>query len=320
MTQPNDNALARLRRETTVVADTGDLEALTRFQPEDATTNPSLILKAVQSGQFDDELNALAASGARNDLSTELLVAMADRVAQRVPGRVSIEVDARHSFDVLASVKQAWRIVAGCERNGLGTDRLYIKLAATWEGIRAARELERDGIPCNLTLVFSQVQALACAEAGVSLISPFVGRVLDWHRRQFPENTRATGATEPGVRLVRSIVRRFRQSGHSTLVMAASFRNVEEIWALRDCDKLTISPALLTQLANLDAEALDTPQASDPVDAPVDWVSPVEQSDFRWALSGDRMATELLHGGIQQFHADNLCLHSLLKERPESTM
>lgn len=308
--------LDQLKTQSIVVADTGDLEAIRRFQPHDATTNPSLILKAVQSGQYDDlvaEILAKVASSddAVDDACDRLTVAMGCRILQSVPGRVSTEVNARLSFDTEASIAKAARLVALYEAAGVSRDRLLIKLASTWEGIRAAEILEHEGIQCNLTLIFSFAQARACAEAGVFLISPFVGRILDWHRKQQPERE-FEAADEPGVQSVRQIHAYFRRHGYPTVVMGASFRNVGEILALAGCDRLTISPALLENLASTEAplpRQLTDSSGEEPRPAPLD------EAGFRWALNEDAMATEKLAEGIRTFEQDQRQLEALLCER-----
>lgn len=312
--------LSQLEQYSTVVADTGDLQAVRRFAPHDATTNPSLVLKAVVSGHYDtllDDLCALAkAAGlphaqAIDQLSDQLIVALGCDLLQHVPGRVSSEVDARLSFDKQASLAKARRLVALYEAAGVPRERFLIKLAATWEGIRAASELEREGIQCNLTLIFNLAQALACAEAGAFLISPFVGRVLDWHRRAYPDKEYAP-ASEPGVQLVAASYRFMRRHGYATSVMGASFRNVGEIVALAGCDRLTISPALLEELAVTEGSL----QAA--LAAPADHQAPpppLSEADFRWQMNEDAMATAQLAEGIRGFAADQRKLEALIAQR-----
>ncbi|MFC6671099.1 transaldolase [Marinobacterium aestuariivivens] len=312
--------LEQLRQYSTVVADTGDLEAIQRFKPEDATTNPSLILKAVQSGQYDallDEIVAVARdhNGTLEDAIDEacdrLVVAMGCLILDHVPGRVSTEVSARLSFDKEASIAKARRLVELYEEAGIGRDRILIKLAATWEGIRAAEVLEREGIECNLTLIFSFIQARACAEAGAYLISPFVGRILDWYRKADPATDYAPDE-EPGVLQVREIYHYFRRHQYPTVVMGASFRNSGEVLALAGCDRLTISPALLEELAGSDGPV--TRVLSDSGER-AGRPAPITEVEFRWQLNEDAMATEKLAEGIRGFEADQLKLEALLRER-----
>lgn len=312
--------LSQLEQYSTVVADTGDLQAVRRFAPHDATTNPSLVLKAVVSGHYDtllDDLCALAkAAGlphaqAIDQLSDQLIVALGCDLLQHVPGRVSSEVDARLSFDKQASLAKARRLVALYEAAGVPRERFLIKLAATWEGIRAASELEREGIQCNLTLIFNLAQALACAEAGAFLISPFVGRVLDWHRRAYPDREYAP-ASEPGVQLVAASYRFMRRHGYATSVMGASFRNVGEIVALAGCDRLTISPALLEELAVTEGSLQAALAATADHQAPP---PPLSEADFRWQMNEDAMATAQLAEGIRGFAADQSKLEALIAQR-----
>ncbi|MAX32118.1 MAG: transaldolase [Halomonadaceae bacterium] len=314
------NLLEDLKQHSTVVADTGDLDAIRRFAPQDATTNPSLILKAVKSGQYDalldDILHAAGShNGTRNEAVDEacdrLIVAMGTLILDHVPGRVSTEVNARLSFDTEGSIAKARRLVALYEEAGIGRERILIKLAATWEGIRAAEVLEREGIPCNLTLIFNFAQARACAEAGVFLISPFVGRILDWYRKANPDTAYAP-EEEPGVQSVRAIYDYFRRLEYPTVVMGASFRNSGEILALAGCDRLTISPTLLEELA--EREGSVTPVLSDTGERD-SRPSPLSEAAFRWELNEDAMATEKLAEGIRGFEADQVKLESLLHDR-----
>ncbi|OMH38852.1 transaldolase [Motiliproteus sp. MSK22-1] len=314
--------LEQLRQYSTLVADTGDLDAIRRFVPQDATTNPSLILKAVQSGQYEaqlrDVLTTVRYSGGNLDQAIDeacdrLIVVMGTQILGSIPGRVSTEVNARLSFDRDASIDKARYLVRLYEEAGISRDRVLIKLAATWEGIRAAQALEREGIQCNLTLIFSFVQARACAEAGVYLISPFVGRILDWYKKNNPSKSYQADE-EPGVLSVANIYQYFRRHQYSTVVMGASFRNVGEILALAGCDRLTISPALLEELANTEGtvesqlkdcgEYLSVPEV-------------LSESQFRWQLNEDAMATEKLAEGIRGFEGDQLQLEAMLAERLE---
>ena len=310
--------LAQLKAMTDVVADTGDIEAIRRFTPRDATTNPSLILKAAQLPQYRELIDRVVADELRSERDaialkracTRLAVAIGREITQLVPGKVSTEVDARLSFDRRATVEQAKQIVALYEQAGVSRDKLLIKIASTWEGIQAAAELEKNGIECNLTLLFSLAQAAACAEAGATLISPFVGRILDWHVAR--GNSPATPEEDPGVRSVSAIYAYYKQHGYKTIVMGASFRNIGEIEALAGCDRLTISPALLEEL---DADSGTLPQrlSADGEFPRIDKLD-LNESAFRWAMNEDAMATEKLAEGIRAFADDQSKLETLLKE------
>lgn len=314
------NLLEQLKQYSTVVADTGDLDAIRHFTPQDATTNPSLILKAVQSGQYDTLLKEIL-HAAQNHNGTldetideacdRLIVAMGGLILDQVPGQVSTEVNARLSFDTDGSLAKARRLVALYEEIGIGRERILIKLAATWEGIRAAEVLEQEGITCNLTLIFNFAQARACAEAGVYLISPFVGRILDWYHKTHPEQDYMP-TEEPGVQSVKAIYHYFRRLQYPTVVMGASFRNSGEILALTGCDRLTISPALLEELAS--SEGAVTPVLSDTEERDTRPL-PLTEAEFRWQLNQDAMATEKLAEGIRGFDADQLKLETLLRDR-----
>lgn len=315
------NLLEQLRQHSVVVADTGDLDAIRRFAPQDATTNPSLILKAVQSGQYDnlvdrilDDVRGLELSveDAIDEVCDRLVVAMGQQILEFVPGRVSTEVSARLSFDSEASISKARRLVELYEQSGIGRDRILIKLAATWEGVRAAHVLEAEGIQCNLTLIFNFVQARACAEAGAYLISPFVGRILDWYGKANPEVVYAPDE-EPGVQSVKRILQYFRQHQYSTVVMGASFRNVGEIQALAGCDRLTISPVLLEVLEGLKGSL--TPVQINSADQDRALPKQLTEAQFRWQMNEDAMATEKLAEGIRGFEADQLKLEALLREK-----
>lgn len=306
------NQLDQLRQYSTVVADTGDIEAIARFKPMDATTNPSLLLKAAALPAYASHIEAAVAhANGQNkvaDACDRLAVAIGGEILKLIPGRVSTEVDARLSFDTEATVAKARRLVQLYADAGIGTDRLLIKIAATWEGIRAAEQLEREGIHCNLTLLFSFAQAVACAEAGVFLISPFVGRILDWHLA----NGMATPATpqdDPGVQSVTRIWHYYKQHGYQTVVMGASFRNPGEVLALAGCDRLTIAPELLDALSQSDAPVVrmlidDT--------ARVTPGAGLGEVAFRWQHNEDAMATEKLAEGIRKFAIDQAKLEALL--------
>ena len=302
--------LDQLRRMTTVVADTGDLDAIRQWQPRDATTNPSLLLKAVSSEAYR-HLVEEALTWARQHGRTSspdpimagdcLAVLAGEQILGNVPGMVSTEVDARLSFDREATMARARELIGLYHERGVDTDRVMIKIAATWEGIQAARELEREGIACNLTLLFSFTQAMACADAGVTLISPFVGRILDWHLAQSGQDA-IEPAADPGVQSVRRIYDYYKRHGYRTIVMGASFRNQGEIEHLAGCDRLTISPQLLESLS-LDTgpleRRLDPEGSSGPESHP-----PLDENGFRWHLNEDAMATDKLAEGIRRFAAD----------------
>jgi transaldolase len=303
--------LDQLKSMTVVVADTGDMAAIEAFKPVDCTTNPTLILKAAEMEAYKSFVDEAVQWAAKQGGSREARISAAcDRLAvtfgaeltKRVPGRVSTEVDADLSFDTAKSVAKGRAIIADYASRGIGRERVLIKLASTWEGIRAAEILQKDGIDCNLTLLFSLSQAVACAEAGAFLISPFVGRILDWYKKSTGQEY--TAETDPGVVSVRSIYAYYKAHGHSTIVMGASFRNTGEIEALAGCDRLTIAPALLDQLAKDTgplARVLDPAKAAAATRPPA---LAVDEASFRWALNEDAMATEKLAEGIRGFAAD----------------
>ncbi|MEP7456051.1 transaldolase [Phyllobacterium sp. SB3] len=308
--------LAQLRTMTKVVADTGDLEAIRELKPYDCTTNPSIVLKAVSAPSsrpiFDEALSwGAKQSGTKeainNAVADRLAVSIGVSLAAEVPGRVSTEVDADLSFDIERSLERARRIITDYEHRGVDRGRILIKLAATWEGIKAAEILQNEGTDCNLTLVFSLAQAIACADANVFLISPFVGRIMDWHAK-------ATGKTylpqeDPGVLSVRSIYDYYKSNGIDTIVMGASFRNVGEIEALAGCDRLTIAPPLLQEL-EVSQGQLERQLSPESVRA----VAPIsmDEARFRWALNDDAMATEKLADGIRLFAKDLTALRSMV--------
>lgn len=300
--------LEQLKQYTTVVADTGDVEAIARLQPVDATTNPSLLLKAAALPRYAGQLQA-AIAGAGQDLGLacdRFAVAVGREILQIVTGRVSTEVDSRLSFDSAATAERARRLIGLYEQAGIGRERVLIKVAATWEGIRAAAQLERQGIQTNLTLLFSFAQAQACADAGVFLISPFVGRIYDWHKKA--EGRDFAGAEDPGVRSVTRIYDYYKANGYGTVVMGASFRNIGQIEQLAGCDRLTISPELLQQLADAEGELprrLAPGTAGEPRES-------LDESGFRWRLNEDAMATEKLAEGIRLFARDQEKLEVLL--------
>jgi len=311
------NQLDALKQFTTVVADTGDFQQISRFQPQDATTNPSLILKAVQMQAYQQLLKDTLAqhTGASIDeVMDHLLVRFGCSILAIIPGRVSTEVDARLSFDTAATVARAQRIIGMYQAQGVDKARVLIKIAATWEGIQAAEQLERQGIHTNLTLLFSFAQAVACGDAGVKLISPFVGRIYDWYKKsadaQWDEAAHA-GANDPGVQSVRRIYNHYKKHGIATEVMGASFRNVGQIIALAGCDLLTISPELLSQLQASEApvqQSLSADQAGH-MDLPA---LHLDQPAFRFAMNEDAMAGDKLAEGIRAFCADAQKLDALL--------
>jgi len=311
------NQLDALKQFTTVVADTGDFRQLAQFQPQDATTNPSLILKAVQKPEYAPLLQETVArfrGRAMDEVIDRLLVRFGREILATIPGRVSTEVDARLSFDASATITRAERLIELYQAEGIDTGRVLIKIAATWEGIQAAEALERKGIHTNLTLLFSFAQAVACGQAKVQLISPFVGRIYDWYKKQagstWDEAARA-GANDPGVQSVAQIYNHYKHFGIATEVMGASFRNVGQIAALAGCDLLTIAPELLAQLAASDApvqRALDA-GAAKAMDLPA---VNYDEPGFRYALNEDAMATEKLAEGIRAFAADAVKLEQLI--------
>jgi transaldolase len=313
--------LEQLKQMTTVVADTGDIEAIAKFQPQDATTNPSLLLKAAALPLYKNLLSdsVIWAKEQSNDKNQQVIDA-ADRLSvligleilKTVPGRISTEVDARLSFDTKASIAKAHKLIAMYNEAGVSNDRILIKLASTWEGIKAAEQLEKEGINCNLTLLFSFAQARACAEAGVYLISPFVGRILDWFKKD-------TGRTEypsdedPGVISVTDIYNYYKSKGYNTVVMGASFRNTGEILALAGCDRLTISPQLMDELANNNAPVEQKLSANNINDTGAT-ETPLTEQEWRWQMNDDAMATEKLSEGIGNFAIDQVKLEKQLAQ------
>ncbi len=311
------NQLDALKSHTTVVADTGDFKQLAQFQPQDATTNPSLILKAVQKPEYAPLLTESVAAHKGQPLDVvmdHLLVRFGCEILKTIPGRVSTEVDARLSFDTAGTLARARRLMSLYEAQGISRDRVLIKIAATWEGIQAAAELEREGIHTNLTLLFSFAQAVACGQAKVQLISPFVGRIYDWYKKTAGaawDEASSAGANDPGVKSVSAIYNYFKKNDIATEVMGASFRNVGQIVALAGCDLLTISPDLLALLA-----ANETPltaslnaQAAKGMDLPL---VQYNEAGFRFALNEDAMATEKLAEGIRAFCVDAIKLEGLM--------
>jgi transaldolase len=315
------NSLDTLKSFTTVVADTGDFETLGAYAPQDATTNPSLILKALQKAEYtnllDEAIAATADSGttgeARIDLVIDhLLIGFGRKILEIVPGRVSTEVDARLSFDTDGTLAKARELIALYEAAEIPRERILIKIASTWEGVQAAKILQKEGINCNMTLLFSLVQAVACAEAGAKLVSPFVGRILDW----FKANTgkEYTAENDPGVASVKEIYTYYRKFGLETEVMGASFRNVGEVLELAGCDLLTISPALLEELKGMDIEVLKKLDAEVAKAADIEPLN-VSEASFRWLMNEDAMATEKLAQGIRVFSQDMVKVREIVAQR-----
>ena len=318
------NLLEQLRKFTVVVADTGDMEAMEKFHPQDATTNPSLITTAAQMPQYQpimdgvlkdarDELGEGATDQAVANLAFQrLAIAFGKRIFAIVPGRVSTEVDARLSYDTDATIKQARSIIAQYDAAGVGRNHVLIKIASTWEGIQAAEVLEKDGIHCNLTLLFGIHQAIAAADAGVTLISPFVGRILDWYKKDTGKDYQ--GADDPGVQSVTRIYNYFKKFGYKTVVMGASFRNIGEITELAGCDLLTISPQLLAELESTQG---DLPRKLDPANAKNMTIEKItiDKATFDRMHAADRMASDKLKEGIEGFSAALVKLESLLAKR-----
>ena len=306
------NQLAQLKQYTTVVADTGDFHTMEVFKPHDATTNPSLILKAVQKPEYRPLLDATVRAHQgkpAGDVIDQLLVAFGLKILAIIPGRVSTETDARLSFDTEGTIAKARHLIALYEAAGVKRERVLIKIASTWEGIRAAEVLEREGIRCNMTLLFSLPQAIACAEAGAQLISPFVGRIYDWYKKA--NGTDYTGADDPGVQSVQRIYSYYKKFGYKTEVMGASFRNTSQILELAGCDLLTISPELLQKLADTEAPVLRKLSPEQASQAEIQKIS-LNENAFRLALNEDAMATEKLAEGIRLFCADSVKLEALV--------
>ena len=313
------STLQQLRTMTTVVADTGDILAIRKYQPTDATTNPSLLLKAAALPEYEALLDKVLATTKPFDVSVaseQLAVAIGGEILGIVPGYVSTEVDARLSFDTAATLSKARNLIALYERNGWSRERVLIKIAATWEGIQAARILEQEGIRCNLTLLFSFAQAVACAEANVTLISPFVGRILDWYKAKHPQQD-FSGDNDPGVQSVARIYHYYKQHGYNTIVMGASFRNTGEITSLAGCDRLTISPQLLEALEASDATL--PRQLSPTIAFEHQTKISLDEKQFRWMMNEDAMATEKLAEGIRNFAADQITLEKLLTQKVSAT-
>lgn len=316
----SSSQLEQLKQMTTVVADTGDIEAIAKFHPQDATTNPSLLLKAAALPLYKNLLSdAVQWAKTQSSNAEQQVIDAADRLSvligleilKTVPGRISTEVDARLSFDTEASIAKAHKLIAMYNKAGITNERILIKLAATWEGIKAAEQLEKEGINCNLTLLFSFAQARACAESGVYLISPFVGRILDWFKKD-------TGRTEypsdedPGVVSVTSIYNYYKSKGYNTVVMGASFRNTGEILALAGCDRLTISPQLMDELANNNTPIEQKLSINNNEVTKTE--TPLTEQEWRWEMNNDAMATEKLSEGIRNFAIDQVKLEKQLAQ------
>ncbi|MFZ6042096.1 transaldolase [Vibrio natriegens] len=310
------NKLEQLRKLTTVVADTGEIDAIKKYQPEDATTNPSLILKAAQIAEYAPLIDASIeyAKSQSDDKAQQvqdtcdmLAVNIGKEILKTIPGRISTEVDARLSYDMEGSVAKARQLVKMYNDAGIANDRILIKLASTWEGIRAAEILEKEGINCNLTLLFSFAQARACAEAGVFLISPFVGRIMDWYKAK--EGRDFEASEDPGVLSVSKIYNYYKEYGYNTVVMGASFRNIGEILELAGCDRLTIAPALLAELEAAEGEVVEKLVDSKGTQ---ERPEPMTHSEFLWDHNQDPMAVEKLAEGIRNFAIDQGKLEDMI--------
>lgn len=314
------NKLEQLHTMTKIVADTGDIDAIKQHTPIDATTNPSLLLKAAQKPQYHELVRSAIAYGHQTGTHDQRMQRTLDKLSvnfgveilKTVPGRVSTEVDSRLSFDTAGTVAKAEQLIGLYESEDVDRERILIKVASTWEGIKAAEHLEKTGIHCNLTLMFSLAQAIACAEAGITLISPFVGRIFDWYKRM--EGVEAYAANEdPGVISVSKIYDYYKAFGYKTVVMGASFRNSDEILELAGCDLLTISPALMEELQNTEG---DVPRKLDATQSKAKNIEPIDASEphFRWMMNEDAMATEKLAEGIRNFTADTLKLEAYIDQ------
>ncbi|TNF69593.1 MAG: transaldolase [Gammaproteobacteria bacterium] len=312
--------LDSLREMTKVVADTGDIEKIKLHKPEDATTNPSLLLKAAAMSQYQDilkhtleETNHLSANERLEAILYHLAVNFGVEILKIVPGRVSTEVDARLSFDTNKTVQAAKRLIQLYESHGISRERILIKIAATWEGIQAAEMLEKEGIHCNLTLIFHIAQAVKCAQAGVTLISPFVGRITDWYKQALNQADFPPVDEDEGVQSVKAIYNYFKAFDYTTTVMGASFRHVKQVEALSGCDALTISPELLSEL-EADNGQLEKHLSKDLIDRSIEKID-VSEAQFRWALNESAMATEKLAQGIRNFAIDTVKLENLINEK-----
>ena len=318
------NKLDQLKKMTTVVADTGDIDAISAYTPTDATTNPSLLYKAAQQPQYEQLLNdAIGYAMSRSEQMESRAIDMMDKLAVNfgveilgiIPGRISTEVDARLSFDTDATIARAESLIGLYKQAGIDTSRILIKIASTWEGIQAAAELERRGIHCNLTLMFSLAQAIAAAEAGATLISPFVGRIMDWYKKAEGVDKYAA-ADDPGVRSVTTIYNYYKYHGYSTVVMGASFRNSDEILELAGCDLLTISPDLMEELRSAKGEVMRHLDAEKAKSMDIQTIA-MHESAFRWMMNEDAMATEKLAEGIRNFAKDAAKLEAFACQKCE---
>ena len=320
-TAVQNNQLDQLKQYTTVVADTGDFEAMREYQPQDATTNPSLILKAAQQEQYaplvdqavtDLKGGPLSGAALIEAIIDQVLINFGKEILNIVPGRVSTEVDARLSFDEAGTIEKAKQLIGMYEKEGVGRERILIKIASTWEGIEAAAKLQKEGINCNLTLMFCLAQAVACAEGGIKLISPFVGRIYDWYKKE--TGTEYTGAEDPGVQSVQQIYAYYRKFGFETEVMGASFRNTGQIIELAGCDLLTIGPDLLEQLQNTEGDVV---RKLDPAAAAASDIEKLDldEKSFRYLLNDDAMATEKTAQGIRAFAADIVKMEALIESK-----
>jgi transaldolase len=305
--------LDQLKQHTVVVADTGDFEAMKAYKPQDATTNPSLILQAAQKAEYKaifDKAVTDGKSGGVDAVMDKLVVAFGLEILKIVPGRVSTEVDARLSFDTQGNIEKARQIIGAYEAAGIGRERILIKIASTWEGIKAAEVLQKEGINCNLTLLFSLAQAVVCAEGGIKLISPFVGRILDWHKKSTGKDFAPT--EDPGVISVTQIYNYYKHFGYTTEVMGASFRNKGEITELTGCDLLTISPGLLGELAASEDQITPKLNAANAKSLKIERIGSDEKT-FRWLFNEDAMATEKTAEGIRNFAKDIVKLETMVK-------
>ncbi|MGE6607581.1 transaldolase [Halomonas sp. NPDC076908] len=304
-----------LREHSLVVADTGDLDAIKRYQPQDATTNPSLILKAFELPRYQEMIDRVLAESCRDEsapsrIIDQLSVAIGGQISNVIPGRISTEVSAHLSFDTQASIHKAYELIERYEKQGINRNRVLIKLASTWEGIRAAEQLEQEGINCNITLLFSDAQAQACFDAGVYLISPFVGRVSDWYQKT--TGMQFTPEEDPGVLFVKGICERAAAGSYDTVVMGASFRTTDQVLALAGCHRLTISPGLLEQLDSMEGEVTSKIQQETVTRKAF---TPLSEAGFRWQHNQDSMANEMLADGIRRFANDQQTLESLITQR-----
>lgn len=305
--------LDQLKKHTVVVADTGDFEAMKAYKPQDATTNPSLILQAAQKAEYKaifDKAVTDGKSGGVDAVMDKLVVAFGLEILKIVPGRVSTEVDARLSFDTQGNIEKARQIIAAYEAAGIGRERILIKIASTWEGIKAAEVLQKEGINCNLTLLFSLAQAVACAEGGIKLISPFVGRILDWHKKSTGKDF--APVEDPGVISVTQIYNYYKHFSYTTEVMGASFRNKGEITELTGCDLLTISPGLLGELAASEDPITPKLNAANAKSLKIERIA-ADEKTFRWLFNEDAMATEKTAEGIRNFAKDIVKLETMVK-------